>query len=306
MKPFSTYQRLDGEIMTDRDKAELNSPFWNEGKWENYVKPFLKEDPNGKLLADMGCNAGLYLKLAEDMGFRAIGIDSDKGAVERGRAWRDKNGGKYDIIKADIRDIGNISLLPIVDYMLFVNSHYYMTVNEFLEWADKLMHRARYAIIVTAEKKHLNRCWASADVTDIRSYFKLWEEVGFIDELPQTGEHARRLWSLCFKSRLIERARVDSLDSSNHVQDEFYEELDRGVPYQKTRYYRIIKPYRKKWSKDHLERWFGERIALYEDVKKRGQKVPIIVDKENKILDGNHRYSMLKSLGNKEVFIRRI
>jgi len=305
-KAYETYQRLEGEPETERDKQEMGSDFWNEGKWNNYVKPFLTEDTKEKVLIDMGCNAGLYLKLAEDMGFRSIGVDSNKGAVERGRAWRDKQGGKYEIINANMREVECIDNLPIADFTLFINSSYYMTVNEFLDYLNKLQLKTRYCIIVTAEKRHMNRCWASADVTDIRNYFKTWEETGFIDELPLKGSNPRRLWGLCFKSPYVEREDIDKLDSSNHVQDQFYTELDKGVPYKETRYYRILKPYRKNWSEDKLNKWIEERIRVYEDLKNNGQKIPIIVDKDNRILDGNHRYSMMKSLNFKSIFTRKV
>ena len=304
MKPYSSYQCLKGTPMTDRDVKEQGSKFWNEGKWENFIKPFL---PDGKDLnfVDMGCNAGLFLKLAEDMGFKALGVDFDKDAVDRGEVWRDSNGGKYDFYRLALNE--SIEKLPLSDYTVLANSHYYFTINDFLDYLDKLKFKTRYCIVVTDEKRHLNRCWASANVEDIRRFYREWEEVGFIDLIDPTGDPSpRKLRSLCFKSKFLEKVPVDSLDSSNHVQDGFYSELDKGTEYKKTRYYRIMKPYRKNWSEKRLNNWFQERVDLYQSVKKEGVKTPLIVDNDDKILDGNHRYSMLKSLGNKDIFIRRV
>jgi len=302
MKPFSTYQYLEGTEMTERDKLELTSKFWNKGKWDNFVLPLLPKDPTGMGFVDMGCNAGLFLKLAEDYGFsRVIGVDSDETAVKRGVEWREKNGGKYEIHLANMENAD----LPIVDYTVFSNSHYYYTVNDFLDYLDKLIYRSIYVIVITTEKRHLNRCWASADLPDIRSYFKVWTEAGFINELPLEGDPSpRRLWTLMFKSPYVESVPIDSLDSSNHVQDQFYEEIDKGVPYQKTRYYRILKPYRKHWSEERLNTWTEERIRVFKDVKANGLKTPIIVDKDKRILDGNHRYSLMKYLGYKNIYVR--
>src|SRR3989344_8412572 len=99
MKKFEEYQYLEGEPMTERDRQEIGSKFWNSGKWDNFVAPFLPQDRKELTLIDVGCNAGLFLKLAEDMGFgQVIGVDSNEGAVKRGLAWRDKNRGKYQII----------------------------------------------------------------------------------------------------------------------------------------------------------------------------------------------------------------
>jgi len=300
MKPFHEYQHLPNEPMTERHKEEVGSNFWDEGKFENYVKPFLKETGT---LVDMGCNRGLFLKLAEDMGFKAIGVDSDPGAVKSGEEWRKKVGGTWRIIESKMEKV--IDDLPVVDYTLFVNSAYYITVNDFLDYLDKLKYKTRYCIIVTAEKKHINRCWAAADIETIRSYFRCWEEVGYIGSLPLTGAHARKMESICFKSD-VELVPLDSLDPSNHVQDGFITELEKGTHYTKTRYFRIIKPYRKKWSDERLHNWFQARIKVYEDIKKRGLQVPIIIDKNDRILDGNHRMAIIKELGFDNIYVRQI
>ena len=292
--------------MTERDKLEVGSKFWNKGKWDNFVNPLLPTDCKDLTFVDMGCNSGLFLKFAEDKGFKnVLGVDSDKIAVERGLKWRDKQGGTYKMLNSTMEE--GVDQIPIADYTTFVNSHYYFMVNDWIEFLDKLQLKTRYCIIVTAEKRHLNRCWASAGVEDIRRYFKTWEEVGFINELPTKGDPVpRRLWALCFKSPAIDKVSVDGLDSSNHVQDQFYGELDKGTPYKDTRYYRILKKYRAEWGEPKLNQWIEEKISLYNDLKKNGVKKSILVDYENRILDGNHRYSMLKSLGYKEVFIRKV
>ena len=287
--------------MSDRDKLEVGSKFWNEGKWENFVLPFLKEPG---VLVDMGCNSGLFLKLAEDMGYTAIGVDSDNEAVKRGIAWRDKNGGKYKIIHKRLEDC--IDELPVADYTIFVNSHYYTKVEDWMDYLDKLQYKTRYCIIVTTEKRARNRCWTKSDLGDVRGYFKTWEEVGFIDELPLEGNYPRKLWGLCFKSPHIERVPVKELDCGNHVQDGFYKEIDKGTDYRKTRYYKILKPYRKRWSEKQLNSWVEDRIKVYKDLKENGLKKPLLVDSQNLILDGNHRYSMTVSLGHDSVFIRRV
>lgn len=307
MKPFASYQRIPETQMTERDKRQIGSQFWNEGKWENFVEPHLPKSGAGMTLVDMGCNSGLFLKFAEDMGFRAIGVDSDKEAVRRGLEWRERIGGKFEIREEKIESC--LENLPIVDYTVFSNAHYYMPIDKWVEYLDRIHLKTRYIIVVTAEKNHINRCWASADVASIRNYFKGWKEVGFVDELPlEDDPDPRRLWSLCFESPSIEKVPVESLDSSNHVQDEFYGELDKGKPYQDTKYYKILKKYRAKWGQERLHRWLEERIRVYEDVKKNGVKVPILVDffKPDRIVDGNHRYAMLRNLGFKEVFVRKV
>ena len=71
MKSFSNYQYTGGE-MNERDKQEVRSKFWNEGKWNNFIKPFLPKDCGEMTFIDIGCNAGLFLKMAKEFGFKRV------------------------------------------------------------------------------------------------------------------------------------------------------------------------------------------------------------------------------------------
>lgn len=296
--------------MTERDKTEVDSKFWNEGKWNSFVAPFLPEDCSEMTFIEMGCNAGVFLKEALRKGFgRVVGVDSDKVSVERGATWRDQHGMDYKFLLARMEDALND--LPVADYTVLANAHYYFTVNDWLDYIDRLQYKTRYVVIVTARKRKGNRCWARADIEGIRGYFKDWEETGFTEGPPLEGDpHPRKLWGLCFKSPHIDRKDIDKLDSGNHVQDGFYKELDQGKNYMRTRYYRILKPYRTKephnWSIEKLHTWFEGRVRVYEDLKEHGLKKPILIDSEGLILDGNHRCQMIKHLGEKSVLVRRV
>lgn len=308
-KPYETYQHLEGTPMTDRDMGEVGSKFWNKGKWDNFVAPFLPEMSKCAELSlvDMGCNAGVFLNEAELRGFKTvIGVDSNKGAVERGAAWAKEYGKSYKFVESKMQEC--IDDLPMVDYTVLANAHYYFTINDWLDYLDKLQAKTAYCIIVTAEKRKGNRCWASTELDSIRSYFKTWEEVGFIDGVPllEGDPHPRKLWGLCFKSPSIERVAIDALDSGNHVQDKFCAELDAGKHYTETRYYKILKPYRKRWSEERLHKWMEARITVYESVKKHGMRIAPIANKDNLILDGNHRHADVRHLGDKSILIRRV
>jgi hypothetical protein len=307
VKEFSSYQYLEGAPMSARDKMERGSKFWNEGKWKTFVYPFIPGDCSEMTFIDMGCNAGVFLREAEKAGFgRIIGVDSNKEAIEKGVAWANRMGSKYDFIESGIKE--SVDFLPLSDYIVFSNSHYYLKADEWMDCLDKLQYKTRYVIVITAEKRHLNRCWASSDPADIRRQFRGWKEIGFIDGIPLLeGDPApRKLWALCFQSPFIERTFMSNLDSSNHVQDDFYGEIDAGVPFNKTRYYRILRKYRESWEPGRLDSWMQERIDVYNSIKKTGMYKPILVDQNDRILDGNHRYSIMKHLGSKTVLVRRI
>ena len=110
---------------------------------------------------------------------------------------------------------------------------------------------------------------------------------------------------MCFESPSIQRTDPDKLEFHNHVQDNFYKELDEGKNYKDTGYYRILKKYRAKWGEVVLNNWVEEKIKLYEDIKKNGQFTPVLINDKMSILDGNHRGCMLKHLGHK-LFTRQV
>ena len=306
MKPFQTYQYLAGTEMTERDKQAVGSNFWNEGKWQNYIAPFLPEDCSEMTFVDIGCNAGLFLKLAEDRGFsRVVGVDFNEEAVKRGMEWRDKHNGKYKMICSRMENC--IETLPFADYTVLANTHYYFTINDWLDYLDRLQFKTRYCIIVTAEKRVKQRCWASTEILDIEGYFSQWENAGFIDALPTEGDPSpRKLWGLCFKSHHFERVPVEKLKCVNTMQDGFFTEIEKGIPYQQTDYYRKMKEYRNsRWTEGHLNRWFEERVKVYQQIKQDGVIKPIIVNSEYLILDGNHKYEMVKDLGFKTTVVRK-
>lgn len=295
--------------MTDRDKVELGSKFWNQGKWDNFVKPFFPGVGNCEELSmvDMGCNAGLFLQFGEEMGFKqVIGVDSNPEAVMRGEEYRDKNGGKYKFVLSPMEKC--IDSLPIVDYTILANAHYYFNIADWLDYLDKLQYKTRYCIIVTTEKRNDQCSIASADPEVIRKkYFANWEEVGFIDALPTDDDPSpRKLYGLCFKSKYIDRVSIDGLDCGNHVQDKFYREIEEGKDFHQTKYYRILKGYRKHWSQEVLDNFVVDKIALFYSVKEKLLVKPIIVGDNNRVLDGNHRFSMMKYLGFKTILVRRI
>lgn len=305
MKAFETYQLLGGEELTERDKKQIGSKFWGQGKWDNFVLPHLPEDCSELSLVDMGCNAGLFLKFAKDKGFKkAIGVDYNRESVDRGNRWAKENGYDYKIIKTEMNHI--IDDLPIVDYTVLANAHYYFRVADWLDYVDKLRTKSHRVIIVTTHKKFINRCWAEADTESIRTYFKDWKEVSYVPELPTEGDpDPRRMWSFCFESPVLEKVDIDSINCRNNVQNGLYIDLLAGVDYHKTKYYRILKKYRAKWKPETLEKFMQDKVAVFNSIKEVGQMKPLIYNKDNIILDGNHRHLMLKRLGYKMIFGRR-
>ena len=307
MKTFANYQYVEGEPMSERDKREAGSKFWNEGKWENFVVPFLPEGEE-LTLVDMGCNAGLFLKLAEDRGFdQVIGVEANRTAWKRAMAYRKRNGGRYEVRRQYMQ--GCIDDLPVADVTVLANAHYYFLIGDWLEYLDRLRPKTRLCVVVTAEKR-VNPPRPRTDPDGIRGYFRDWEEVGCIDPLPLEGDpFPRELWGLCFRSPLVDRIPVDELAwNVLKIRYGFWTELDRGVAPAESEYFRFLRGHwsERRWPDDKIERFLMEKAALYESVKANRLLKPIVVDRERRILEGRHRYGMMRHLGHRTVMVREV
>src|SRR3990167_2741123 len=75
------------------------SKFYNEGKWNNFIKPLL---PKGEVFVEFGSNAGLFLKLATELGYKAIGLERNKKDCGIARQYRDNLRLNYKIVETQV------------------------------------------------------------------------------------------------------------------------------------------------------------------------------------------------------------
>lgn len=310
MKEFSVYQYVDGEPMTERDEKEIGSKFWNKGKWDNFVEPFLPSDCRERVFVDMGCNAGLFLEQAEKRGFeRVVGVDSNHQAIQRAIRYKNRIGGNYELLQRDIENV--IDQLPASDVTVLANTHYYFKKEDWIKYLTRLKEKTTRCIIVTADKKP-NDKYAPSDIEGIRESFKDWNEPYSVLEPRLEGDpYPRRLWGLCFDSG-VERVPIESLDNGNAQQRDFLEELADGIPVLKTHYYKRLADYRKRtgskqemWSDEKLVSYMMDRKDLFFDILKNDMKEPIIAKKTNRrIIDGNHRHEIERFLGHNTILVR--
>ncbi len=304
---FTDYQYLKTNIKLDPNdgEGERISEFWDKFKWNNYVLPHLPKNVKNLTYIDMGCNTGLLLKFAEEMGFRrSIGVDSNPEAVEKGIAYRSQVGGKYEISYGKMQEI--INDLPMCDYMSFINSHYYLLIRDWLELLANLRRKVRYVIITTTKKKEYY-CMASSYGRNVRKYFKDWKQVGYVPQPPMEGNlRPRSLASYCFENPDLERVSLERLERGSHMREAFYEQIEQGILPLETQYFKKLCRLKKRSPREGLIEWMYAKVAMYEDVKKHGIKEPIIVNKHYRILDGNHRKRILEFLGYKTTIIRMV
>ena len=119
---FSNYQYVPIRELNDTDKRDLGSEFWNEGKWRNFVLPFLPDNCSDLTLVDIGCNAGLFLEEAENKDFKkVIGVDRNKKAIELAKEYKESIGGTYEIRNERMENC--LENLPVSDYMVMAMAH---------------------------------------------------------------------------------------------------------------------------------------------------------------------------------------
>ena len=306
MKSFGNYQYVPIEPMSDRDKKEKGSRFWNKGKWDNFVLPFLPEDCSEMTFVDIGCNAGVFLELAEKKGFKkVIGIDNNPRAIRRAEKYKKKIGGKYEIRRAHMKRC--LDSLPMSDYIVMAMTHYYLDIGDWYDFLDKLKLKAVNVIIVTADKRErLSK--AGSDSRRISDYFKYWRQSGYIPT-PDFGDDPfpRKQWSFCFTNIDLERVSMDKLKCLNPDLPGFYEEFMEKKDALSTKYFKEVKRRRgRKWRATKLVRYIISKGKLLDSIKRNGYTEPILVDSKNRIIDGAHRYYACEYLGYKSIIIRKI
>ncbi len=323
------YQNLPG--FDEVDPKRRKSEYWNVGKWKNFINPLLPKDCKNMTFIDMGCNAGLFLKMAKDKGFgKCIGIEKSRSTLKEGEKYRKKTGYDYQLLNQTMGVDFNLDRMPVADVTLLANVHYYMKVGDFLEYLDKLRRKTLYCIVVTSNHKSPSHHWRpSGMIPDVRNYFKEWIEEDAIYRVKYNSRllndpAPRKLWSLRFKSQL-KRVKIDDLkwgasghSSGKHLlrdelaeivlqrgkYDRTYFDLRDSEHIKKTRYFRTWVS--RDWTEDRALDFTIERLNTMLDVSLNGMKKPIWIQLDNKIIDGGHRVSIMKALGYKYIIGRVI
>jgi len=297
-RDYTTYQILDHPV-EGKNFREENSKFWNKGKWENFVVPHLPKDPTDMTFMDMGCNAGLFLKLAKDYGFKkAIGIDTHEGALERGLEWRDANGYDYVMVNKDLKQM--IPEPYLADVTLFSNVHYYMRFSNWVRLVDSLRYRTRHVIIINRRpmRKHFDLL-----VRRLDRFFHDWKIDKNVIKLPLDGDPApRNVSSHLYTAPVIKRVNISDINDMplGAVLHEFYHNGNWDL----YRRHLLGKDGKKYGVVRTLDITLLERYKLLKKIDKSGQQHPIILNRHNSILDGQHRVVVMEKLGYKTILAR--
>lgn len=298
-RDYDTYQFLgDDREYHWKNEREKYSKFWNVGKWDNFVAPLLPRNAEDMTFVDLGCNAGLFLKLAKDYGFKyATGVDSHLPALQRGRDWRDANGYQYDMILSRLEELVND--LPMADVTLMSNMHYYLRLNHWVKLVDRLRTRTRILIIINRAPRRMNHY--ELLVRRLDRFFTEWS-TGETIQISTKGDPApRRIKAHRYDSTIVSRIAIDDIEDHalSGILDSFYRDGDVELYFQ---WFRL----NRNWSDERIRRQLHQLKKTKVSIGEVGQNLPILINRHNRVLDGIHRVASMKALGYQTILARYI
>lgn len=317
------YQNVSVEGAVYEGPERERSRFWNEGKWDNFVAPLLPTER--RTFLDIGCNAGLMLKLARDAGFtKAIGIEASRRAMQQAEQYRESVGGNWSLIPQVAGVNLDLDALPLADVTLLANVHYYIPTGEFAKLVDRLRHRTLYCIVVSAK---VTRRGGKAyyDLHALRGYFRDWTELNTVTALSEVGDPAPRagMYGVAFKSALHSQnvnltynaywkehtaSRKFHFKALPPALKEFFALAlsEKEFAYADTLLYKYWTVRNPKQSGESICRYLDRKQALAEDIRDNGIREPIILDHRGKFIDGLSRLYIAWELGHRHIIVRRL
>jgi len=313
---------IDGVDAVFEDINRKDSKFWNEGKWNTFIKPLLPKER--QTFIEIGSNAGLFLNMAKDEGFKdVIGIEGNSQIMEQAERFRESNGGDYKLVHQLVGRNLTLEDLPVADVVLIANVHYYFPVGVFSKLVDDLKNRALYCIVVAARAKK-RQGNAMYYLSSVRGYFRDWQELDVIEGVDIEGDCCPRqhMYGVLFRGNLS-TLNVDNYygawwEASKNPQHksyelapvmrDFFDKVLRGeqFEYEDTPMYQYWRKREPKRSPEWTRNLLIYKESLAKDIQENGIKEPIYIDQGGKMLDGIHRLTVAKLLGYNHILIRRL
>lgn len=318
------YQNVEGvEGAVFKDPRRKDSKFWGEGKWNTFIKPLLPAER--RTFIEIGCNAGLFLKLAMDEGYTdVIGIEACPQRMRQARQYRDSNKYLYKLVHQEVGANFELEQLPLADVTLIANVHYHLPVAVFSNLVDRLRSRTLYCLLVSARAGR-RKGNARHYLESVRGYFRDWQEIDVVGDwrgeegLDENDPAPReQMYSVLFKGCLEVRGAEAQWQKS--VAEfgggadrfeiawgwrEFFREIldDKDVDLKYTFLYQYYKNRGKAdWILDRLK----DKQALAKDIQANGMRFPVYLDQKNRVLDGTHRLNLACELGYKHILVRKL
>lgn len=321
--PRRWYQNVEVEGAVYEDPNRKRSRFWNEGKWGTFIHPLLPTER--RVFIDIGCNAGLMLKLAQEEGFgRVIGIEGDPRIVQQAVMFRESVQGTWKIVPQRVGIDLDLSNLPLADVVLLSNTHYYIPVHQFATLVNELRYRTLYCIVVSGKAKRRGGR-AFYDLYSTRAYFRDWTELAVIEGISQEGDPAPRqgMYGVLFKGGLHSQNvaaiyndwRSGCLRSQKFhfyalppALEEFFSLVLSGKAFshEDTKLYHYWRTREPNYPPEHTLKRLAQKKGLAEDIRDHGIKEPVYFDHRGNLIDGLHRLCIARELGYGHIIVRRL
>lgn len=217
---------IDG-VDYGESQARKKSKFYNENRWANFIEPLIDGDCSDKTFIELGCNAGLFLKMAKDRGFKEVyGVEADENACEVSKKLLG------DVVRNEMIDEDfDISSIPCVDYLMMSNFHYHLHLPVLIRLIHALQRKANYVILVSSDNKSTrHKIHANEETT--RHLFRHFKEVKHIPRIPIDGDtKPRQMFSFLFKTDMSPVSIQHIKDNMGKVGYDHYEMAKRRNRY---------------------------------------------------------------------------
>ena len=286
--PGQWYQEatINGAKMPARRKADTN-----ERRWRAFIKPLLPFNKgHGRMVIELGCNAGFYLRKMRSRGYKAIGIEKEMEFIRHAHYWESCDPKGVEIIEGDLNQYN----MPVSQIVIMANVHYWLTPDELTALVGKLLTKVMYCIVVGRHRTlsiHKSPC----DFGSLRETFGDWDIKKVI-----TG---RKHYSVLFRNPdVVEKKTSDLFPNQQLVKSKRFLPSYKGLVdmviagqkfnYRDTDYYNYLV-----WRRFKYPRiLFGRHLSLIRTMKEGGMLNPLVL-LGDKVIDGDHRLIVAKCLG---------
>ena len=313
---------LNGKAVPAEYTNRKDSSFFNEGKWKNFILPFLPPNPTDMTFVEIGCNVGLYLRLATEYGFRnVVGVEANAANCAMAERYRDSYGLNYKVLNRTVGEDFSFDELPVADVVLLSNVHYYIHMEHFIPFLDRLRHKTVNCIIVSRRMNEKRHGHPLPEADAIRHMFRDWEmmRIQYTSSNMLKGDpHPRFLHSLHFRSQLQRQSIKDyTIRTQKYVlQQEWIDLIRRGEPFrledtQNWAYWVTRKQVEKdkpqdRWTDEQIRVQVQHRLDLVRDIMENGVREPLLAWPDRQCIDGGNRAAILWLLGYSSVIVRVI
>ena len=296
------------------------NPIQHEKRWDQLVGPLVPKDGKDRLFLDLGCNAGFYMVKAEELGYRAFGVEREQGFIDQAPKGLNITKGDintYRVYKSERgstfrRKTGERIVLnetPAAYITLLANVLYHQTDAQVESILRHLMYSSAYLLIMGRHKgsnvtsrpdrDHLGRIldrkvWKIENETSTKKFYAVLAKNYSVEERSVAD--------------LYRQAVTYSIGNGGH--HDFFEPFadfvrrvitDDDKPDDKTAYWQYLRS-RKFRYRHGLCFWYRHMV---EEAIANGGILTALDCLDGRVLDGHHRLVIAKELGIKRLIVRQ-